>query len=86
MTTGPPRKYELGDLIRIRDLPKLSRGGNSKIWDNYNGMEGVVMKVLPADELRGRRVGARITSGFFKGQHIGFLEEQNLMPIEMKID
>ena len=28
----------------------------------------------------------RITSGLFKGQHIGFLEEQNLMPIEMKID
>ena len=75
----------MGQKAGIQGLQPLSRGGNSKVWDDYNGAVGVITKVLEPTgppNPSARRMEIRITEGKFKGQVVGFLDATHLVRIE----
>ena len=78
-------ELRVGEKAEIHGLQPLSRGGNSKVWDDYNGAVGIITKVLAANgppSPAARRMEIRISEGKFKGQVVGFLESMNLARIE----
>ena len=78
-------ELQVGEKAEIHGWQPLSRGGTSKVWDDYNGAVGIITKVLAASgppSPAARRMEIRISEGKFKGQVVGFLDAIHLARIE----
>jgi hypothetical protein len=85
MARAGSEELQVGGKAEIHGLQPLWRGGNSKVWDDFNGAVGFITKVLAASgppSPAARRMEIRISEGKFKGQFVGFLESINLARIE----